>query len=446
MLCSVAACCRVQAASLRWSIPNCDKFANPQPPRAWGTMARASLSTTFIIVASNFVMLTLVYYMFMATHHSYAAKGGGGGGEVTTQHLARIQQQLQDINALQQQAPQVQLPGQSTGPVSATCPPCVQTPCPTAAQASPASTCECPECPVCVDTPCPACSPMPSPSSVAPKRRTAVLGLAKGLKLVDAYRFSRSFREAAPDADLVIFTDETSGEVADVYKTFGAKVVLYKESDLGAAGSYHPSSYRWILMDKWLRALPESERYDAVMFCDTRDAVFQSDPFVHVKEDAFYATLEQRPKTIQQCGWNRKWVSDCFGQSVLRKVGDNVISCSGTSLATWGPALEYTGLMRNEIQGNSCERNGVDQGMHNVFVHDRRLKSRIIIWDNEDGPIATVQSMPKLKRDMYGRLLNRNGGLAVEACAGASCSRPNPCVGAQVKCTQWCTSTTAAKR
>lgn len=236
-----------------------------------------------------------------------------------------------------------------------------------------------------------------------------MLGLAKGLKMVDAYRFSRSFRESAPDADLVIFTDEASGEVADVYKAFGAKVVLYSESELGPYGKYHPSSYRWILMDKWLRSLPREEQYDVVMFCDTRDAIFQSDPFVAVTEDAFYATLEQRPKTIMQCGWNRKWVSDCFGMGVLRKVGGNVISCSGTSLATWGPALEYTALMRKEIEGNSCERNGVDQGMHNVFVHDHRLSSKIIIWDNEDGPIATVQSMPKLKRDKYGRLINNKG-------------------------------------
>lgn len=227
--------------------------------------------------------------------------------------------------------------------------------------------------------------------------------------MVDAYRFCRSFRQAAPNDDLVIFTDDASGDVGDVYKAFNAKVVIYKESELGAAGKYHPSSYRWILMDKWLRDLPAGQRYDVVMFSDTRDAIFQSNPFVHVKERGFYATMEQRPKTIRQCGWNRKWVSDCFGQGVLSQVGDQVISCSGTSLATWDAAIEYTGLMRKEIDGNPCERNGVDQGMHNVFVHTRRLSNPTYIWYNEEGPIATVQSMPTLKRDQFGQLLNQNG-------------------------------------
>lgn len=73
----------------------------------------------------------------------------------------------------------------------------------------------------------------------------------------------------------------------------------------------------------------------------------------------------------------------------------------------------YTALMRKEIEGNPCERNGVDQGMHNVFVHGRRLAgSEVVILTNEEGPIATVQSMKKLHRDKYGRLLNRDGGYA----------------------------------
>ena len=72
--------------------------------------------------------------------------------------------------------------------------------------------------------------------------------------------------------------------------------------------------------------------------------------------------------------------------------------------------IRYTGLMRKEIEGNPCERNGVDQGMHNVFVHGRRLTgSETVILTNEEGPIATVQSMKQLHRDKYGRLLNRDG-------------------------------------
>ena len=123
-------------------------------------------------------------------------------------------------------------------------------------------------------------------------------------------------------------------------------MVLYSEAELGAAGKYHPSSYRWILMDKWLRGLAPEQQYDLVMFSDSRDAVFQGDIFARIEQrhdtgaNVFYATLEAKPRTIRECGWNRKWVSDCFGQGVLSQVGGQVISCSGTSVATWGAALE----------------------------------------------------------------------------------------------------------
>lgn len=65
--------------------------------------------------------------------------------------------------------------------------------------------------------------------------------------------------------------------------------------------------------------------------------------------------------------------------------------------------------MNDELLSNSCERNGVDQGMHNVWVHTERVKP-MHIWWNEDGPIATVQSMKELHRDHFGRLTNTKGG------------------------------------
>ena len=60
----------------------------------------------------------------------------------------------------------------------------------------------------------------------------------------------------------------------------------------------------------------------------------------------------------------------------------------------------------------SPERNGVDQGMHNYFLFGGQLKalvSQLVIVDNEDGWIASVQSMPSLQRDQAARLLNTNG-------------------------------------
>ena len=38
--------------------------------------------------------------------------------------------------------------------------------------------------------------------------------------------------------------------------------------------------------------------------------------------------------------------SDCFGDAGLAKVGDQVISCSGTSMGSWDNMLKYAGKTR----------------------------------------------------------------------------------------------------
>ena len=61
-----------------------------------------------------------------------------------------------------------------------------------------------------------------------------------------------------------------------------------------------------------------------------------------------------------------------------------------------------------------CERNGIDQGMHNYFVYSGALAeavSALHLVSNEEGFIATVQSMPSVQRDAAGRVLNAQGAV-----------------------------------
>ncbi len=61
-----------------------------------------------------------------------------------------------------------------------------------------------------------------------------------------------------------------------------------------------------------------------------------------------------------------------------------------------------------------CERNGIDQGIHNFFVYSGALQaavSKLHLVSNEEGFIATVQSMPTVSRDAAGRVLNGAGAV-----------------------------------
>ena len=52
--------------------------------------------------------------------------------------------------------------------------------------------------------------------------------------------------------------------------------------------------------------------------------------------------------------------------------------------------------------------------MHNYFVYSGALGaavSELTLLSNEEGPIATVQSMPSVHRDAAGRVLNARGSV-----------------------------------
>ena len=193
--------------------------------------------------------------------------------------------------------------------------------------------------------------PLQQPPPAAPPRaRPLVLGMAKGLDATGVYRFVRSLRTHSPDARIVIFTDQASLDASTLlpwaYEAYGVALQRFDLAALPqAVRAYHPSSYRWILMRDYLRALPPGERGGAVFFTDVRDTVFQGDLFARLAEPGLYVFQEQRPGTIAACGWNSGWVKDCFGAEGLAKVGHNVVSCSGTTAGSWEDALAYVELM-----------------------------------------------------------------------------------------------------
>jgi hypothetical protein len=210
--------------------------------------------------------------------------------------------------------------------------------------------------------------PPPPPSPPPPARRPAVLGMAKGIDAVGAYRFVRSLRAHMPGAEAVIFTDAESLAkdplLPWLYEAFGVTLEVFSVESLPAAQrGYHPSSYRWILMRDYLRrraaAGGGAPPFSGVFFSDVRDTVFQGDLFEALRGGpgggaGFYAFQEQRPGTIAQCGWNSGWVKDCFGEEGLARVGGNVVSCSGTSAASWADAMAYVELMGAQKRGGAA--------------------------------------------------------------------------------------------
>jgi len=310
--------------------------------------------------------------------------------------------------------------------------------------------------------PCAACDASAAAAAARPQAKSAILGMAQKIPLANAHQFVRSLRAAMPAdrVDVFLWADAASlsPEHELVYAAHGVTVVLFDlerafPGDSGAAARrYHPSSFRWILMRDFLleaeRAAGYAHRaggagargadgrlppgggaaraappYEQVMFVDVRDTVWQADVFARARRDGrgegVTVFMEQRPRTIAECGWNSKWVAACFGEEGLRAVGGGIISCSGTTLATWDDAVTYAQMVGDLIAARpDCEQNGIDQGIHNYILHSGRLAgevSKVTQESNEEGFVATMQTMPVLLRDRLGRVLNSAGTEVVAA-------------------------------
>ena len=89
------------------------------------------------------------------------------------------------------------------------------------------------------------------------------------------------------------------------------------------------------------------------------------------------AFKEEDAPLLGDCEWNAGWVRDCFGPVVLEFLRGSDISCSGVVMGTASGMLHYFKAMSEILQGRhslspyfpQCERNGVDQGIHNVLLH-----------------------------------------------------------------------------
>jgi hypothetical protein len=245
--------------------------------------------------------------------------------------------------------------------------------------------------------------------------------LASGFELEYLKVFLLSAKEHMPQTatyDIVLFikNSETDNLVLSSFaKTIKNVVIVnYGDADLGGHTGWHPSSTRWVLFYNYLVA--HANDYNLIFLTDTRDLAFQGDLFealsssnaknsvinsitnkyLHVFEE------DKSGPSIVNCGWNSGWIRDCFGQEVLNQVGGNVISCSGTSGGDYEAVLMYLRKMQQHLLENvACERNGVDQGVHNVIVYRHEVEGagagagalRVVPHENSD-IIFTLQSTP----------------------------------------------------
>jgi len=136
---------------------------------------------------------------------------------------------------------------------------------------------------------------------------------------------------------------------------------------------------------------------DRVLLCDSRDLYFQRNIELYDIGQADLLYFLEGLK-IKDCPHNCAWLKDietCAGREIITGIGDNIISCSGTTYGTLRGIREYLAAMCTIMTKIvKIDYPGIDQGIHNFLLHDLKLDDsgiRIESRTNEDGFVNTLQ-------------------------------------------------------
>ena len=161
----------------------------------------------------------------------------------------------------------------------------------------------------------------------------------------------------------------------------------------------------------------KNSNYDNILCCDSRDIYFQSNPF----EFNFKKPINffQEDVLIKDCPYNSNWILKTYEKKGYELVKNKTKLCSGTILGQKEKMLDYLNIMKNNIEKfkykktlkylltfrRDPEGRGCDQGHANYIVNNDLIKD-YSFYSNENGPVATVFYLKKIKFDKNSNLLN----------------------------------------
>ena len=150
---------------------------------------------------------------------------------------------------------------------------------------------------------------------------------------------------------------------------------------------------RFHLYLEYLETLPIKPKW--VFLTDSRDVIFQDDPFSRLEAPGLYCVIELPGNRIGNCPTNARMLVDCFGKAALAELRDCDVSCSGTVIGDYQSIRAYLlGMVEYTMKLERMRMaSGNDQGLHNYLVH-KRLVPGIKFINNANGPIGTFGLVP----------------------------------------------------
>ncbi|MCT0201795.1 MULTISPECIES: hypothetical protein [Synechococcaceae] len=137
-----------------------------------------------------------------------------------------------------------------------------------------------------------------------------------------------------------------------------------------------------------------SEKVDSILLSDSRDVIFQGDPFASMGESC-NTGMEYR--TISESTINAEWIRITYGEDGLNMLSNQTVLCSGVTIGDRESILSYLDLFCDEIAKTVCLRCSLlvpiwDQAYHNMILrYPSSVECQKIPWYSD---LATVGEVP----------------------------------------------------
>ena len=231
-------------------------------------------------------------------------------------------------------------------------------------------------------------------------KKNAVIGLTKGYDFEILRPFVETLRNTGYSGDIVFFHSDTDGKTLERLKDFRVELIPFRVefpySELPIPDHLKNNDrvknlgiycLRYLLA--YMHLKKNYGKYGNVMLSDTRDVIFQKDPFDFYDGDLNYF-LEREGVSIAESPVNAEWLAKGFGQEALSKLGRNPIICSGVTIGSSSGILGYLESFLDVIVSKDvpAHMRGMDQGIHNYLIHEKIVPGEM--HKNSDGPVLTL--------------------------------------------------------
>lgn len=165
----------------------------------------------------------------------------------------------------------------------------------------------------------------------------------------------------------------------------------------------HAQCGRYLVYQDFLKA---NSIYRCVLLSDSRDVVFQSNPFGEVNPNVLNVFEQDRSLLFGGDNVDTNWFAKVYGRDLVNTLSGKQTICSGTIMGSPAIFFKYLDFMEQEVLSHKfCP---LDQAMHNKIVYCDFPRELLEFHSNLSGLIFTIAETSESDYQIEGDQLTVN--------------------------------------